>query len=101
VSHRHKPRTNYPAQFIRELATGQARSSYPFSFTTEASIDLASDEELMDQMVDSSFTQFLIGIEPPNTTSLTGAGKHQNTRIPLLEAVDAILLISCMILATA
>jgi radical SAM superfamily enzyme YgiQ (UPF0313 family) len=75
---------------LSELATWQARHSYPFSFTTEASIDLASDEELMDQMVDSGFNRVFLGIETPDTTSLTEAGKHQNTRTPLLEAVDAI-----------
>ena len=67
---------------LSELATWQARHSYPFSFTTEASIDLASDEELMDQMVDSGFNRVFLGIETPDTASLTEAGKHQNTRTP-------------------
>jgi hypothetical protein len=31
-----------------------------------------------------------LGIETPDTASLNGAGKHQNTRSPLLEAVDTI-----------
>ena len=75
---------------LSELATWQKRHSYPFSFTTEASIDLASDEELMNHMVDSGFNRVFLGIETPDTTSLTGAGKHQNTRTPLLEAVDTI-----------
>ena len=44
----------------------------------------------MDQMVDSGFNRVFLGIETPDTTSLSGAGKHQNTRTPLLEAVDAI-----------
>ncbi len=75
---------------LGELATWQKRHSYPFSFTTEASIDLASDEELMNHMVDSGFNRVFLGIETPDTTSLTEAGKHQNTRTPLLEAVDTI-----------
>ncbi len=75
---------------LSELTIWQSRHFHPFSFTTEASIDLASDEELMDQMVDSGFNRVFLGIETPDTTSLTGAGKHQNTRTPLLEAVDAI-----------
>lgn len=75
---------------LSELATWQKRHSCPFSFTTEASIDLASDEELMNHMVDSGFNRVFLGIETPDTTSLTGAGKHQNTRTPLLEAVDTI-----------
>ncbi len=75
---------------LSKLAPWQKGHSYPFSFTTEASIDLASDEELMNQMVDSGFNRVFLGIETPDTTSLTGAGKHQNTRTPLLEAVDTI-----------
>ncbi len=75
---------------LSKLAPWQKGHSYPFSFTTEASIDLASDEELMNQMVDSGFNRVFLGIETPDTTSLNGAGKHQNTRTPLLEAVDTI-----------
>jgi len=75
---------------LNELATWQKCHSYPFAFTTEASIDLATDEELMNQMVDSGFNRVFLGVETPDTTSLTGAGKHQNTRTPLLEAVDTI-----------
>jgi radical SAM superfamily enzyme YgiQ (UPF0313 family) len=75
---------------LNELTTWQKCHSYPFAFTTEASIDLATDEELMNQMVDSGFNRVFLGVETPDTTSLTGAGKHQNTRTPLLEAVDTI-----------
>jgi len=75
---------------LSELEPWQKCHSYPFSFTTEASIDLANDEELMDQMVASGFNRTFLGIETPDTTSLTGAGKHQNTRTSLLEAVDRI-----------
>ena len=75
---------------LNELATWQKCRSYPFAFTTEASIDLATDEELINQMVDSGFNRVFLGVETPDTTSLTGAGKHQNTRTPLLEAVDTI-----------
>jgi len=75
---------------LGELSLWQSQRSYPFSLTTEASIDLANDEELMNQMVDSGFNRVFLGIETPDTTSLSGAGKHQNTRTPLLEAVDTI-----------
>ena len=77
-------------QLLSELVLWQTRHAHPFSFTTEASIDLASDEDLMDQMVESGFNRVFLGIETPDTTSLSGAGKHQNTRTSLLEAVDAI-----------
>jgi len=84
---------------LGELSAWQSKRSYPFSLTTEASIDLANDEELMNQMVDSGFNRVFLGIETPDTTSLSGAGKHQNTRTPLLEAVDTITAKGLLVMA--
>jgi len=47
-------------QLLSELVLWQTRHAHPFSFTTEASIDLASDEDLMDQMVESGFNGFFL-----------------------------------------
>jgi len=63
---------------------------YPFSFATEASVDLASDEELMQMMAECRFEAVFLGIETPDEASLSVAGKHQNTRSSLEEAVDRI-----------
>ncbi|MEB3307713.1 MAG: B12-binding domain-containing radical SAM protein [Cyanobacteriota bacterium] len=63
---------------------------YPFSFTTEASVDLAADEELMQMMAECRFEAVFLGIETPDEASLSIAGKHQNTRSSLEESVDRI-----------
>jgi radical SAM superfamily enzyme YgiQ (UPF0313 family) len=63
---------------------------YPFSFGTEASVDLAQDPELMQMMVDCNFGTVFLGIETPDDASLSLTRKHQNTRSPLSESVDAI-----------
>jgi len=75
---------------LAELEPWQRQRGYPFSFTTEASIDLAADPELISRMTACGFNRVFLGIETPDTDSLSGAGKHQNTRSPLLEAVDTI-----------
>jgi radical SAM superfamily enzyme YgiQ (UPF0313 family) len=60
----------------------------PFSFFTEASIDLADDDELVRQLVDAGFTQVFVGIETPNEKSLAECGKSQNTGRDLIACVQ-------------
>lgn len=76
--------------FLKELQPWMVEHKYPFSFATEASVDLAQDQELMDAMVQCNFGAVFLGIETPDEASLTLTGKHQNTRDSLSEAVNAI-----------
>ncbi len=63
---------------------------YPFSFATEASVDLAADDDLLQLMAECRFESVFLGIETPDEASLSVAGKHQNTRSSLEDAVDHI-----------
>ena len=47
-------------------------------FNTEASINLADDEEMMQLMVDAGFDTVFIGVETPNEDSLIECSKKQN-----------------------
>ncbi len=76
--------------FLKELKPWMVEHQYPFSFATEASVDLANDQELMDLMVQCNFGAVFLGIETPDEASLTLTQKHQNTRDSLSEAVNAI-----------
>ena len=60
---------------------------YPFSFTTEASINLSDDNELMGMMVKAGFVRVFIGIESPNEESLAECNKVQNKNRDLVAAV--------------
>jgi radical SAM superfamily enzyme YgiQ (UPF0313 family) len=60
---------------------------YPFRFTTEVSINLADDDELIRLMVDASFHNVFVGIETPNDSSLAECGKHQNQNRNLVDSV--------------
>ncbi|MGB3204266.1 MAG: B12-binding domain-containing radical SAM protein [Crinalium sp.] len=76
--------------FLKELQPWMVAHDYPFSFATEASVDLANDQELMDLMVACNFGAVFLGIETPDEESLTLTHKFQNTRDSLSEAVNAI-----------
>jgi radical SAM superfamily enzyme YgiQ (UPF0313 family) len=76
--------------FLKELLPWMVEHQYPFSFATEASVDLANDQELMDEMVKCNFGAVFLGIETPDEESLALTQKHQNTRSSLSEAVDQI-----------
>jgi radical SAM superfamily enzyme YgiQ (UPF0313 family) len=76
--------------FLKELQPWMVAHNYPFSFATEASVDLAQDQELMDLMVACNFGAVFLGIETPDEESLTFTQKYQNTRDSLSEAVHTI-----------
>lgn len=58
-----------------------------FSFHTEASINLADDDELIDLMTQAGFTKVFIGIETPDEESLAECSKGQNTNRNMVEDV--------------
>jgi len=60
---------------------------YPFAFLTEASINLADDEELMRLMADAGFNKLFIGIESPNEESLAECNKFTNKGRDLVASV--------------
>ena len=60
---------------------------YPFNFNTEASINLADDDELIKMMVKAAVHSVFIGIETPNDDSLKECGKTQNQRRNLVSSV--------------
>ena len=63
---------------LPELIDWQKKNGFPFSFSTEASINLADDEELMSMMVQAGFNQVFFGLETPSPAGLTECGKFQN-----------------------
>ncbi len=63
---------------------------YPFTFYTQASIDLADDEELMRLMVLAGFNSVFVGIESPNEESLKECNKFKNSGRDLVSSVRKI-----------
>jgi len=75
---------------LRRLISWQEEHKFPFSLYTEASVNLADDEELMDLMVTAGFDCVFLGLETPEEDSLKECGKHQNSGKDLVEAVKTI-----------
>lgn len=75
---------------LRELKVWQAEHGYPFRFDTEASLDLAEDDELIDLMLECNFAAVFMGIETPDEDSLQLTKKYQNMRSPLLASIDKV-----------
>jgi radical SAM superfamily enzyme YgiQ (UPF0313 family) len=76
---------------LQSLKIWQEEHQYPFKFNTEASVDLAADQELMEMMVECNFDAVFLGIETPDEDSLALTKKFQNTRSSLTETVDKII----------
>ena len=77
-------------RFLPALETWQKGLGYPFQFSTEASMNLADDRELLDMMKAANFFAIFVGIESPDTATLVAAQKKQNTRRSLAESVHKI-----------
>jgi radical SAM superfamily enzyme YgiQ (UPF0313 family) len=77
---------------LRDLVAYQWEHGYPFVFFTEASLDLAEDDELLRLMVDVNIVSVFIGIESPSEEALRETKKYQNVRgtSPLVERVHKI-----------
>jgi radical SAM superfamily enzyme YgiQ (UPF0313 family) len=65
----------------------QQEKRYPFWLSTQVSINLADDEELMRLLVEAGFDRVFVGIESPNEESLAECNKHQNERRDLVASV--------------
>ena len=73
-----------------ELEAWGVKNDHPFSFYTEASIDLADRPELLAAMVRANFMYVFIGIETPSSDALKESKKFQNLRKDSLTQVRVI-----------
>ena len=72
------------------LIEWQKEHKYPFTLLTEASTDLANDEDLMQMMSRANFFKVFLGLETPDKESLKECGKYQNSSRNLVETVHTI-----------
>lgn len=77
-------------EILPALIEWMAQRKYPFTFLTEASINLSDDEKLMKLMVKAGFNTVFIGIETPNEDSLVECNKIQNKNRDLILCVKKI-----------
>ena len=77
-------------QLLREVITWQQERDYPYLLFTEASIDLARDDELLALMVKAGFTSVFLGIESPDPETLTAMNKTPNIRCDMDASIEKI-----------
>ncbi len=66
------------------------RRRWPFGLSTQASMDLSDDEDLMRLMVQARVRNVFVGIETPDDDSLAECGKHTNRKRDLVACVRKI-----------
>ena len=70
----------------------QREHDYPFSFYTQASLDLGSPKlsHLLPLMKQAGFSEVFLGIENPDPAALKGMNKKQNTKVDIAATVRQI-----------
>lgn len=74
-------------KFLPELKAWQEKHGYPFMFSTEASLNLSDDSELLTMMREANFFVVFIGIESGDSDTLVSMQKKQNTRRSIGDSV--------------
>ncbi|AGF78531.1 Fe-S oxidoreductase [Desulfocapsa sulfexigens DSM 10523] len=74
----------------QELIKWNRKRHQPFGFTTQASVNLGQDMEMIDLLTAANFGDIFIGIESPDEDILTANEKHQNVINPLVESIENI-----------
>jgi len=77
-------------EMLPSIIEWQKNRNYPFKLLTEASTNLADDDELMQLMVNANFEKIFLGIETPDTESLKECGKFQNVKRNLVDTIKKI-----------
>ena len=68
-----------------------AHGAERMSFMTQASLDIARDDDMLERCRAAGLTMLYMGVETVNEASLREAGKRQNLLLPMLEAVNKVV----------
>ncbi len=77
-------------QFLPHLRDWLEAHAWPFEFSTEASVNLADDDELLGLMRDVGFFTVFVGIESPDEETLIATKKRQNTKRSIADGIHKI-----------
>lgn len=78
-------------ELLHAIKKWTVEHKYPFFFTTEASVNLAEDDELLQLMKDVDFRYVFLGIETPENETLALNHKNQNVNKSITDAVKKIM----------
>ncbi len=80
-------RKTLKAEILPAMVEWTTERDFPFSFTTETSLNICDDDELIDLMAAAGFSHIFIGIETPNKASLAECGKYQNIDRDIVNSI--------------
>jgi hypothetical protein len=72
---------------LQAIGEWSKRHGHPFYYSTEASINLAQEEQLLQLMRELDFRYVFVGIESPDEDVLAEAHKVQNRHVSVVDAV--------------
>ena len=86
---------------LRVMIEFQREHDYPFSFYTQASLDLGSPKlaHLLPLMREAGFSEVFLGIENPDPAALNGMNKKQNTKVDIAATVRTIQSVGIEVMA--
>ena len=73
--------------FLAELTPWLRSRGEPFTFLTQASVNLGQDPEMIDLMTAANLREVFIGIESPDEKVLQTSHKYHNIKNPLIESL--------------
>ncbi len=74
-------------QILKALIDWKKSTKHKLSFMTEASLNVADDDELMALLREAGFNSMFIGLETPSEESLAECGKYQNKNRNIVDSV--------------
>lgn len=80
----------YAKAMLRELIPVNNSFVKPIKFSTQITMNMAKDDELLALMADANFARLFIGVETPNVESLKEVNKTQNCRDDMFESLQKI-----------
>ncbi|MBU0612216.1 B12-binding domain-containing radical SAM protein [Patescibacteria group bacterium] len=78
-------------EMLKKLSAWQKKRKYPLVILTQVSLNLAEDDNLIEQLVEANVGKVFIGIESPNPENLKACGKTQNINVNMISAVKKLL----------
>jgi radical SAM superfamily enzyme YgiQ (UPF0313 family) len=76
--------------FLQELTPWLRSRGEPFTFLTQASVNLGQDPEMIDLMTAANLGEVFIGIESPDEKVLHTSHKYHNIKNPLQESLHTL-----------
>jgi hypothetical protein len=81
----------FTKEFLRALIPVNNSFEVPINFSTQLTLNLGKDEELLRLAAEAGLSSAIIGIETPNVASLKETGKFHNLRKDMVAEVHKIL----------